>query len=32
MGKQMMDVVNKYFDNSYENLGAHNSFAWYGPR
>ncbi|OQV04614.1 hypothetical protein CLAIMM_09469 [Cladophialophora immunda] len=24
--------INRYYDNSYENLGNHNSFCWYGPR
>ncbi|CAG81525.1 alkaline-phosphatase-like protein [Yarrowia lipolytica] len=26
------DLNEKYFDNSIENIGAKNSFIWYGPR
>ncbi|KAJ4292071.1 hypothetical protein N0V90_009970 [Kalmusia sp. IMI 367209] len=29
---QMMGHLQKYYDNSYENLGNGNSFIWYGPR
>lgn len=29
---QMMSHLQKYYDNSYENLGNGNSFIWYGPR
>lgn len=29
---QMMGHLQKYYDNSYENLGNGNSFVWYGPR
>ncbi|KZV63671.1 alkaline phosphatase-like protein [Peniophora sp. CONT] len=28
----MLDHLQKYYDNSLDNLGAHNSFCWYGPR
>lgn len=24
--------IDEYYDNSYENLGNHNSYCWYGPR
>ena len=27
-----MEHLGKYYDNSYENIGAYNSFVWYGPR
>jgi arylsulfatase A-like enzyme len=27
----MADIVNMYYDNSLENIGASNSFVWYGP-
>jgi arylsulfatase A-like enzyme len=29
---QMMQHLQKYYDNSLENLGNGNSFIWYGPR
>ncbi|WPH00805.1 alkaline phosphatase-like protein [Acrodontium crateriforme] len=29
---QMMQHLQKYYDNSLENLGRGNSFIWYGPR
>lgn len=32
MGPNLMDVINKYYDNSVENIGNYNSFVWYGPR
>ncbi|KAJ3891588.1 alkaline-phosphatase-like protein [Lentinula edodes] len=32
MGNSIMDVVNRFYDNSIENIGEHNSFVWYGPR
>ncbi|MCJ1287432.1 hypothetical protein MMC26_006783 [Xylographa opegraphella] len=28
----LMEHLGKYYDNSYENIGAYNSFVWYGPR
>ena len=28
----MLGHLQKYYDNSLDNLGAHNSFIWYGPR
>jgi len=31
-GATMGEVVQKYYDNSYENMGNHNSFVWYGPQ
>lgn len=27
-----MEHLGKYYDNSIENIGAYNSFVWYGPR
>ncbi len=33
MGRaSLTDVIEKYYDNSVENLGNHDSFVWYGPR
>ncbi|KAK0210960.1 alkaline-phosphatase-like protein [Desarmillaria ectypa] len=32
MGRDLMAVVNKYYDNSFDNIGEYNSFVWYGPR
>ncbi len=32
MGRDLMAVINKYYDNSLDNIGQHNSFVWYGPR
>ncbi|KAJ6587186.1 alkaline-phosphatase-like protein [Mycena vulgaris] len=32
MGKRLMDVIQKYYDNSLENIGEYNSYVWYGPR
>lgn len=29
---QMMGHLQKYYDNSHENLGNGNSFIWHGPR
>jgi hypothetical protein len=29
---QMMGHLQKYYDNSYGNLGNGDSFIWYGPR
>jgi arylsulfatase len=31
-GATLEDVIKKYYDNSLENLGNHNSFVWYGPQ
>ncbi|CAK96634.1 hypothetical protein CBS63078_665 [Aspergillus niger] len=31
-GATLGDVIEKYYDNSLENLGNHNSFVWYGPQ
>ncbi|KAF3407093.1 hypothetical protein DPV78_000998 [Talaromyces pinophilus] len=31
-GATMGDVIKKFYDNSLENLGNHNSFVWYGPQ
>lgn len=28
----LMEHLGKYYDNSIENIGAYNSFVWYGPR
>lgn len=32
MGAKIMDAIRKYYDNSLENIGAWNSYAWIGPR
>ncbi|KAF5373747.1 hypothetical protein D9758_000708 [Tetrapyrgos nigripes] len=32
MGKHIMTVIDKFYDNSLENIGEYNSFVWYGPR
>lgn len=32
MGPRLLATIDKYYDNSYDNLGNHNSFIWYGPR
>ena len=32
MGRVMLETIDKFYDNSYENLGNHNSYIWYGPR
>jgi arylsulfatase A-like enzyme len=31
-GPDLLGTIDKYYDNSYENLGNYNSFCWYGPR
>ncbi|CAJ2508728.1 Uu.00g137540.m01.CDS01 [Anthostomella pinea] len=31
MGDNIMRVIHQYYDNSYENIGAWNSFTWLGP-
>lgn len=28
----LLEHLDKYYDNSHENIGAANSFVWYGPR
>ncbi|KAJ6625837.1 aryl-sulfate sulfohydrolase [Mycena sp. CBHHK59/15] len=32
LGPDIMSVIRKYYDNSLENVGEHNSYVWYGPR
>ena len=32
MGPKLLETIAKYYDNTYENMGAHNSFAWLGAR
>ncbi|KAI2629685.1 putative arylsulfatase [Hypoxylon sp. NC1633] len=31
-GYTVEDIVHKYYDNSLDNIGNHNSFVWYGPQ
>lgn len=31
MGDRIYEAIHKYYDNSYENIGAWNSFTWLGP-
>ena len=31
-GHTLKDVIEKWYDNSLDNIGNHNSFAWYGPQ
>ncbi|GME64850.1 arylsulfatase [Neofusicoccum parvum] len=31
IGENMFDHIRKYYDNSLDNLGSHNSYCWYGP-
>ena len=31
-GATLADVLEKYYDNSLDNIGNHNSFVWYGPQ
>ncbi|KAJ5579802.1 arylsulfatase [Penicillium hispanicum] len=31
-GATLEQVIQKYYNNSLENLGNHNSFVWYGPQ
>ncbi|KAI5862139.1 putative arylsulfatase [Durotheca rogersii] len=31
-GFTVEDIVKKYYDNSLDNIGNHNSFVWYGPQ
>ncbi|KIK59613.1 hypothetical protein GYMLUDRAFT_169532 [Collybiopsis luxurians FD-317 M1] len=30
--QSMLDVLDRFYDNSLENIGEYNSFVWYGPR
>ena len=32
MGKDLMKVLHKYYNNTLDNIGNHDSFVWYGPR
>ncbi|KAK2763692.1 hypothetical protein FQN54_009308 [Arachnomyces sp. PD_36] len=32
MGEDLMRVIKEYYDNSLDNIGNANSFAWYGTR
>ncbi|KAJ6594183.1 alkaline-phosphatase-like protein [Mycena capillaripes] len=32
MGRKFMDIIRKYYDNSFDNIGEFNSYVWYGPR
>lgn len=32
MGDRILTHVQKYYDNSLENIGRYNSYVWYGPR
>lgn len=32
MGDSIQDVLDRYYDNSLDNIGEYNSFVWYGPR
>ena len=32
MGPRLLKAVDKYYNNSFENLGNHDSFIWLGPR
>jgi arylsulfatase A-like enzyme len=31
-GRNLGEIVKEYYDNSLENIGKANSYAWYGPR
>lgn len=31
-GTLVKEVIGKYYDNSYENMGNYNSYVWYGER
>lgn len=31
-GPYLMEFIDKYYDNSLENIGRPNSYVWYGPR
>lgn len=30
--ENIFDYIDRYYDNSYENMGRKNSYVWYGPR
>ncbi|KAJ3335486.1 hypothetical protein HDU93_005375 [Gonapodya sp. JEL0774] len=32
MGDRIKEIISKYYDNSFENIGRKNSYTWYGPR
>ncbi|KIV79655.1 hypothetical protein PV11_07204 [Exophiala sideris] len=32
VGTSIMEHIDKYYDNSLDNIGRGNSFVWYGPR
>ncbi|KAK6384719.1 hypothetical protein LTS17_002282 [Exophiala oligosperma] len=32
MGKDLIAVLKKYYNNQLDNIGNHDSFVWYGPR
>ncbi len=29
MGDNIMRAIHEHYDNSYDNIGAYNSFTWY---
>ncbi|CEL03757.1 hypothetical protein ASPCAL04903 [Aspergillus calidoustus] len=31
LGENIMGAIKKYYDNSYDNIGAYNSYTWLGP-
>ncbi|CAK7199488.1 hypothetical protein SEUCBS139899_002168 [Sporothrix eucalyptigena] len=32
MGRDLMGVLHRYYNNQLDNIGNHDSFVWYGPR
>ena len=32
VSENIFDYIDRYYDNSYENMGRKNSYLWYGPR
>jgi arylsulfatase A-like enzyme len=32
LGRDLMAVIDRFYNNSYDNIGNHDSFVWYGPR
>lgn len=32
LAPELMPILRKYYNNSYDNIGMHDSFVWYGPR
>ncbi|KAJ9613224.1 hypothetical protein H2200_003166 [Cladophialophora chaetospira] len=32
VNENIFDYIERYYDNSYENMGRKNSYLWYGPR